>query len=221
MRKNLVQCSAQPPGRIADMVQYITMRKVAVRSLALFAACALAAHGEPIIRQPLPLSPYADTEVSTNIPFNAVRSDARDVVIAFTAEGMSSNSCQIAFGRDADGDGVLSPAETETVYGWQAGRGFIENVVGWERIEEDCPQGNATSCVFSVRMRMSGDSSPRRFSATDGTNGAVFADLSASHPAWLYRPEWNLARVTRRGTGLPVEILRCDIAYRRFHISFR
>ena len=197
------------------------MRRIAVRSLALLSACALAAHGEPIVIEPLPVSPYADTEVSTNIPFNAVRSDAREVEIAFMAEGMSSNSCQIAFGRDADGDGVLSHSETETVYGWQAGRGFIENVVGWERMEDDCPQGGTTSRVLTVRLRMSGDLTPRRFSATDCADGAVFTDLSVSVPAWLYRPEWNLARVTRRGTGLPVEILRCDISYRRFHISFR
>ena len=64
----------------------------------------------------------ASTEASTNIAFNALRGDVREVRMHFTFEGVSSNCIQVAFGRDADGDGVLSFDETDAVYGWRNGR---------------------------------------------------------------------------------------------------
>ena len=70
---------------------------------------------------PLPISPYADAEISTNIAFNASRIDAKRFELNFSFECGSSNSFQVAFGRDANQDGVLSFSETDTVFGWRNG----------------------------------------------------------------------------------------------------
>ena len=60
----------------------------------------------------LPDAAYADTEVTTNVPFNVARSDAREFGVSMAFTGTASNCVQIAFGRDADCDGELSPEET-------------------------------------------------------------------------------------------------------------
>ena len=69
----------------------------------------LALFGLHVEVPPVVVPSCISTEVSTNIPFNAVRSDVREVRMHFTFEGVSSNCIQVAFGRDADGDGVLRP----------------------------------------------------------------------------------------------------------------
>ena len=77
----------------------------------------------PVLSDPV----YADTEVSTNVAFNPVRSDARQFGISMDFSGTPSNCVQIAFGRDADSDGDLSADETRLVLGW---RGAIMGIRG-------------------------------------------------------------------------------------------
>ena len=56
---------------------------------------------------PLPISPYVDTEITTNIAFNNHRSDVKELELKFVLECSSSNCIQVAFGNDANADGVL------------------------------------------------------------------------------------------------------------------
>ena len=49
---------------------------------------------------PLPLSPYADTEVTTNVAINAQRFDVKEFGLNISFEAASSNNIQVAFGRD-------------------------------------------------------------------------------------------------------------------------
>ena len=65
------------------------------------------AYARTIVVPPQPVSPYADTEVSTNIQFSASSEHAREIEMRFALDGCASNCIQVAFGRDADGDGVL------------------------------------------------------------------------------------------------------------------
>lgn len=171
---------------------------------------------------PLSVSPYADTEVSTNIAFNGSRSDVKAFDFKFTLEGSSSNSIKVAFGRDADGDGNLSFAETGAVYGWRNGCYFAESVVAGERYEENVASGddNAASQIFSVSLKTTRDYAPKDFSAAVGSQ-SVFENLSEGTPSWLYRPEWNLRRITRRGTSAPAEWFNCKIGYAFFFMIIR
>lgn len=166
---------------------------------------------------PMPVSPYADTEVSTNIVFNASRIDVKKFELNFSFAVNSSNSIQVAFGRDENNDGVLSFSETDTVYGWRNGRYVIEDVQNAVRHEEFVTEGGRD---FSINMRMTKDYTPKEFSANVGAL-RIFTDLASNVPSWLYRPEWNLMRVTRRGASIPGEWCRCDIGYRYFYITIR
>ena len=166
---------------------------------------------------PMAVSPHADTEASTNIAINRARSDVRELKMLFSFEGVASNCIQVAFGRDADGDGVLSFGETDAVYGWRNGRHFAEDARNHDRIEAPV----ATSArTLSVSMRLARDLSIDRLSATDDSGAAVLTNLSASM-TWLYRPEWDLMRVTRRGPGIPAEWFVGEIRYNHLVMTVR
>ena len=83
----------------------------------------------------MPEAAHDDTEVVTNHSFSAICFDSR--VFSFTLEldATPSNNVEVAFGRDADGDGVLSRFEATMRVGWDCGV--------WEIV--DC----ATGDVFS------------------------------------------------------------------------
>lgn len=170
---------------------------------------------------PLPVSPYADTEVSTNIVFNRHRSDVKEFELKFTLDCSPSNCIQVALGTDADGDGSLSFAETQAVYGWRNGRYFIEDVVAGKRYEHSISADESKGTqVFSVNMQTARDYLPKTFLANiDGVS--VFTNLSTTVPIWLYQPEWNLMRITRRGISTPSEWFSCKIGYSSFCVTIR
>lgn len=166
---------------------------------------------------PLPLSPYADTEVTTNVAINAQRFDVKEFGLNISFEAASSNNIQVAFGCDEDENGILSFPETDAVYGYRNGRCVIEDVKNAVRYEEVVTDGRAN---FNIRMRMRKDYTPKEFSASVGSS-QIFTDFSSEVPSWLYQPKWNLMRITRRGAGAPVEWLSCDIKYSHFYIIIR
>lgn len=150
---------------------------------------------------PLPVSLYADTEVTTNIAFNANRGDVKEFELEFTLDCTLSNSVQVALGIDADRDGELSFAETGAVLGWRNGRYFIEDVENGKRYEYPVESESRIGIeVFTVNVR---------------TKRGVDA------PAWLYNPNWNLMKITRRGVDMSSEWIRCKLDYSGFYITIR
>jgi len=167
-----------------------------------------------------PVSPFADTEVSTNVVIHESRADVRDVQIHFQLEGTPTNNLEVAFGCDANTNGVLDVSEIETVYGWRGGRYFIENVRAWERFE--IPAAASALCgVIDIQLQNDKQFVPRSFAATCGGEPAFAALSTTPPPTWLFRNEWNMARVVRRGAGTPSEWVRCDIKHDSFAIKVR
>ena len=166
---------------------------------------------------PLPVSPYADTEITTNIAINTRRFDVKEFGLNIYFDSASSNAIQVAFGRDGDENGILSFSETDAVYGYRNGKSVIEDVKNAVRYEEVVTDGRAN---FNIKMRMKKDYTPKEFSASVGAY-QIFTDFSSDLPPWLYRPDWNLMRVTRRGASAPAEWLSCDIKYSHFYIIVR
>ena len=173
-----------------------------------------------IVVPPQPVSPYADTEVSTNIQFSASSEHAREIKMRFALDGCASNCVQVAFGRDADGDGVLGADEAETLYGWRNGRYFAESVADGLRVEEPDP-GSAASRVLTMNLILKKGEGLSGFAATNGVGVAVFTNLSATAQGWLYKPDWNMMRVTRRGPGVPAEWFTCDLSSYFLYILMR
>ena len=94
-----------------------------MRHILFFAVAALAASasfGWTIQVPSMPVSPYADTEVSTNIPVN--KADIGYSDLNFRLNGTPTNNLELAFGTDANTNGVLDAEEVETRFGWRGGR---------------------------------------------------------------------------------------------------
>ena len=187
---------------------------------AVIAFLPLAAFAKPIVVPPLPVTPYADTEVSTNVVFNTTRFDVKKFELNFQLECSSSNCIQVAFGRDADCDGMLSFTETDVVYGWRNGRYFVEDVKGACRYEENISPLVMEAHNFAVCIQTTKEYQPKAFSAMAGST-SVFSSLAKALPAWLYRPEWNLMRITRRGVGFPPQWVSYDVKYAQLYITVR
>ena len=194
----------------------------AVKTLLLVVGAffASAAFARQIVIPTLPVSPFADTEVSTNVVIHESRTDMRNVRVHLQLEGTPTNNLEVAFGCDANTNGVLDVSEIETVYGWRGGRYFIENVRAWERFET--PAAASVLCgVIDIQLYNDKHFVPRSFAATCGGEPAFAALSTTPPPAWLFRNKWNMVRVVRRGSGMPSEWVRCDVKYDSFAIKVR
>ena len=187
-------------------------------SLALATPCVVLA--VQIVVPPVPVPKFADTEVSTNLSVHVSDENAQEIKMCFALHGASLSNClQVALGRDVNGDGTLAVDESETLFGWRNGRYFAENMTSGVRVEEGVSEGT-TSCTFTVNFRLSKGPSQRHFAATNEAGLAVFTNFSASAQGWLFNPEWDMIRVTRRGPGIPDEWFSCDIRPLFFTIRF-
>ena len=167
----------------------------------------------------MPVSPFADTEVSTNMVIN--KANINYVDLKFTFCGTPTNNLEMAFGTDANTNGVLDAEEVETRFGWRGGRYFIENALTCESFDSDAIAGSQN---LFVELHLDIKTSPQqvRRIAVAGVNASAFAGiLSDRPPAWLWRREWNLMRVTRRGTEPPSDWLYYKASNLGFAIRLR
>ena len=162
----------------------------------------------------MPVSPYADTEVSTNVAINKAQISYSDLEFHFS--GTPTNNLELAFGTDVNTNGVLDAEEVETRFGWRSGRYFIENALTWERFASE-PASRAQNLSVEMHLEIRyARQQVKRVNVT-GTNASAFNELaSGTAPAWLWRREWNLMRVTRRGTEPPSDWL----VYKSGHCGF-
>ena len=167
----------------------------------------------------MPVSPFADTEVSTNMVIN--KADINYVDLKFTLCGTPTNDLEMAFGTDVNTNGVLDAEEVETRFGWRSGRYFIENALTCEIFDSEAVAGSQN---LSVELHLDIRSSPqqmRRIAVADANASAFGGLVSERPPAWLWRREWNLMRVTRRGTEPPSDWLYYKAANLGFAIRLR
>ena len=101
------------------------------------------------------------------------------------------------------------------------GRYFAEDVMSGKKYDHLINEEEINSPqTFTVNLRTTKDYLPKSFSAQ--INGiSILTNLSNTLPEWLYRPNWNLMRITRRGIGVPNEWVACDIDYAHFYMIVR
>ena len=185
-------------------------------SICLFAILPAMAVSVPALSE----SEFCDTEVFTNVAFNAVRNDARHFGVAMAFMGTESNCVQVAFGHDADGDGNLKAVETGFVLGWRGGAYFIEDAAGQNRITELAASGVHADRRFVLSAKLNAHSVPVQVSVSNEC-GACFAVLSENVPSWIFNRNWNLMKVTRRGVEAASESVDVECKYEFFRILIR
>ena len=195
------------------------MRTLQYHIFAVAALAASASFGWTIQVPSMPVSPYADTEVSTNIPVN--KADIGYSDLNFRLNGTPTNSLELAFGTDVNTNGVLEAEEVETRFGWRGGRYFVENARTWEMFDGAALEQSQNFSV-NLRLEVKHDTQQVRKVVVSGANASDFGSLVSNvPPAWVWRREWDLMRATRRGAEPPSDWIDYTAGNYGFSIRLR
>ena len=147
-----------------------------------------------------PMTPERpDREAATNVALSVAAWLGRghfDVQISVAA---GTNLVQLAFGRDADGDGELSHAETALVVGRGFGEAFVEDVAARRRYAEELTPPAAGRRGLGWRVSLRPDGTPTGLFATNEAGVAVFFEWRQAPPAWCFDPSWDMVRAVSAG----------------------
>ena len=130
----------------------------------------------------LPQSEYADTEVSTNIPFEVSFDAMSRMNFSISLDASPTNSVEVSIGEDANADGNLSPEESAYTFGFNCGRWFKRSAA------EDSETTEA-------------DNRGQPLIVTSG-----HAERSFLLKKRKLDESWNLVKVTRRGKAEVCEL---------------
>ena len=187
---------------------------------ALCMVCAAAAFASARVEvSALPAGEYADTEVSTNVAFRTSRRGVKALDVRIEYTGSESNCVEVAFGRDADGNGDLSAEEMRLLLGWRGGRRFVEDVATDDRVYEDAEPASGRR-FLALSVTTDGDLVPR-MAAFTCESGPCFTSLAADVPRFLCDSSWNLVKVVRRGTSAADEWCAVENSGPRFELRVR
>jgi len=122
---------------------------------------------------PLPLSEFADTEVSTNLPFQVDFGTMSRIEFSFSMAGSPTNNVEVWIGADLDENGELSLDEADHVLGYDCGKWFHRDAV-----EDKITQANQT---------------------LNGSRPHIQRTFILKKRQML--PSWDLVKVVRRGVS--------------------
>jgi hypothetical protein len=171
------------------------MRALATVLAILSSAVVCAAVVSPML--PAPERP--DREAATNVALSVAAWLGRGHFDVQMSVAAGTNLVQLAFGRDADGDGELSHAETALVVGRGFGEAFVEDVAARRRYAENLTPPAAGRRGLGWRVSLSADGVPTGISATNEAGVAVFSEWRQAPPAWCFDPSWDMVRAVSAG----------------------
>ena len=151
----------------------------------------------------LPTVEKADAEVVTNVPLPALSRRAGRFAFSLGCHATPTNNVEIAFGADADEDGVLAPRETQLVVGWDFGSWFVQRGFAGERMTAWGPSVDGTR-TLDWNLALGLNAVPNRLAVCEGTAPLDF-ELPSVLPGWLFDTGWNLMRLTGRGLDVQGE----------------
>ena len=164
----------------------------------VLAICVSTAVCAAVVSPTLPAPEWPDREAATNAPLPAVTWRKRGHFDVRMSVAAGTNLVQLVFGRDADGDGELSRAETALVVGRGLGEAFVEDVAARRRYVEALPP-SAGRRGLGLRVSLRADGTPTGLVATNETGGTVFSEWRHASPAFCFDPSWDTVRVVSAG----------------------
>ena len=170
-----------------------------MRTLSTFWAVCVSAAACAAVVSPTLLAPeWPDREAATNAALPVVTWQKRGHFDVQMSIATGTNLVQLAFGRDADGDGELSRAETALVVGRGVGEAFVEDVAARMRYAEALPQC-AGRRGLGWRVSLNAEGTPTGLVATNEAGVAVFSEWRHALPAFCFNPSWDTVRVVSAG----------------------
>lgn len=195
--------------------------KAAFAGLLPFAAMAAMADAAKLAGAHLPPVSFADTETATNVPFAAWRPGASRIAFTLSCLATPSNNVEVAFGRDADSDGVLAVEETDFVVGWDCGEWFAGGGVDCGRTAAAPASAAETpERTLSCRIRLDATGNATGFAAAED-GSAVFRLDAGNMPSTSAARTWDTLRLTGRGLDRSSESLSVSLETDPFVIRFR
>ena len=154
----------------------------------------------------MPPPVYDDCEVVTNCVFDSSRDDAKVFSVQIELDATPSNGVEVVFGRDADGDGILSRTEEAMSIGYGCGEWKATNLVIGDTVS--CA-GTPGRVALDWKLRLSTNRIPRSLAVT--VNGQPTFTQLATPPSFLFDPTWNAAKIIRRGQSDPNLRVECSV----------
>ena len=186
-------------------------------SVIVFGLALLTAEASSVGPLQLPRSAFADTEAATNVPVAFGQQGVRNFCFGLAFAGTASNNVQLAFGRDADADGVLAAAETDLTFAWDCGRWAIRDSEGSESFAAAATTNVVKELDWDLSLRRR---RPRCLTVTEN-GAAIFAELAQQPADWFFDPNWNLVRLTVRGVDAPEEEARVELKIQGYVLHVR
>lgn len=186
--------------------------QVALSFIAAFAMSFALAGALPVAAPNV--STFADTEAVTNVFLDVGDADARLFSLSLELDANASNNVSIAFGRDANENGLLEREEIDAVVGWDSGAWFYQDRrVG---VSEQTARVSAHR-----RLDWQLTLSPRKTAkslASSDNDGPLFA---AAIPPTMFDANWNLMQVTSRGLSEPHGVVVAEASGWGFNVILR
>ena len=176
--------------------------------LLLASSALMARAGERFAPPQLPPSEWADTEVCTNLLFDAGAATDNKFTLSITLSAATNNNVEVAFGVDADEDGALALEEAELSVGWDCGEWRLRDFRGGAVLRAE---GGASALTLALYLSGT-DRSARTM------EGNVFSGDAAPT---FFNPAWNRARVTVRGETAALECIEARATTVGFFLRFR
>ena len=181
----------------------------------LVAGWACQAVARPIEVGGLPAWELADTEVSTNVPFAFPQANVKHFFLSMELAGTPSNNVQVAFGRDANTNGVLEVEEAGFAIGWDCGRWRVLSGVRSAKREVPSVEWTAEAVTTNRVKRLDFDVTVSRMRAkrlASFENGVTLDwGVAAQVPESFFDTSWNTLRLTVRGVDRAEESLRAKL----------
>ena len=160
----------------------------------LFAVLALGALARTTAGVSLPVPTFADTEVVTNMSLAVSLDTAGRFSFSLTCVATPTNNVEVAFGKDANGNGILDVGEIERMVGWDCGAWFTRGGADGECVTAETNSAEEIR-TLSWELKTGLRGTPFRLSGmADGM--AIFSGLPLDAG---YSPAWNMMRLAGRG----------------------
>ena len=178
--------------------------------LAILALAPISVFAEIVELPKTPKPRFADCEESVSKPMSLWTEGVRSVTTTIECDCTSRNALCVAFGRDANKDGMFQVEETHIQFGWDARGWVLRSYDQWADCHEDVKIEKERKTLkvvfeFDVSGKLSG------FSAWDGEK-RIFESLSKTLPKWLYAKDSDIVQVKRNGVDDPNEHVTISIS---------